>query len=83
MLSVLSLHALGSDGTNEAVLHSGDVLSKLLFKLSDPAVTAQKANIISCVITSLLKAHCTPLDINRYTPKVSYKDNTLFFSVLE
>ncbi|CAJ1067579.1 WD repeat- and FYVE domain-containing protein 4 isoform X1 [Xyrichtys novacula] len=54
-----------SDGTNTAILHSEGVSLKLLFKLSDPAVTVQKVQIISSVITSLLKAHCTPLDISR------------------
>ncbi|XP_041645058.1 WD repeat- and FYVE domain-containing protein 4 isoform X2 [Cheilinus undulatus] len=54
-----------SDSTNAAVLHSGGIMLKLLFKLSDPTVTVQMVNIISSVITSLLKAHFTPLDINR------------------
>ncbi|XP_034537065.1 WD repeat- and FYVE domain-containing protein 4 isoform X2 [Notolabrus celidotus] len=54
-----------SDGMNAAVLHSGGVFSKLLLKLSDPAVTVQKVKIISCVIASLLKAPCTPLDVKR------------------
>uniref|UniRef100_UPI0037E89D37 WD repeat- and FYVE domain-containing protein 4 isoform X2 n=1 Tax=Semicossyphus pulcher TaxID=241346 RepID=UPI0037E89D37 len=54
-----------SDSRNADVLHSVDLLPKLLFKLSDPAVTVQKVKIMSCVITSLLKAHFTPLDISR------------------
>ncbi|XP_044069032.1 WD repeat- and FYVE domain-containing protein 4 isoform X3 [Siniperca chuatsi] len=54
-----------SESRNAAVMHSMGLLPKLLFKLSDPAVTVQKVKIISCVITSLLKAHFTPLDICR------------------
>lgn len=57
---------LCSDSRNASVMHSMGVLPKLLFELSDPAVTVQKVTIISCVITSLLKAHFTPLDLNRY-----------------
>lgn len=53
-------------------MHSMDLLPKLLFKLSDPAVTVKKVKIISCVITSLLKAHFTPLDISRYNVLMSY-----------
>ncbi|XP_068423686.1 WD repeat- and FYVE domain-containing protein 4 isoform X1 [Clinocottus analis] len=54
-----------SDGRNAAVMHSIGLLSKLLFKLSDPAVTVQKVQIISGIITSLLTAHLTPLDTSR------------------
>ncbi|XP_070771661.1 WD repeat- and FYVE domain-containing protein 4 [Enoplosus armatus] len=68
-LSVLNYFAeilkSSSDNTNAAVMHSMGLLPKLLFKLSDPAVTVQKVKIISCVITSLLNAHFTPLDIRR------------------
>ncbi|XP_056292336.1 WD repeat- and FYVE domain-containing protein 4 isoform X5 [Pseudoliparis swirei] len=54
-----------SDGRNAAVMHRTGLLPKLLLELSDPAVTVQKVQIISCVITSLLKAHLTPLDTSR------------------
>ncbi|XP_060895664.1 WD repeat- and FYVE domain-containing protein 4 isoform X1 [Labrus mixtus] len=54
-----------SDSTNAAVIQSGGLLPKLLFKLSDPAVTVKKVKIISCVITSLVKSHFAPLDISR------------------
>ncbi|XP_078016803.1 WD repeat- and FYVE domain-containing protein 4 isoform X2 [Epinephelus lanceolatus] len=54
-----------SDSRNAAVMHSMGLLPKLLFELSDPAVTVQKVKIIACVITLLLKAQFTPLDISR------------------
>ncbi|XP_031730721.1 WD repeat- and FYVE domain-containing protein 4 isoform X5 [Anarrhichthys ocellatus] len=54
-----------SDSRNAAVMHSVGLLPKLLFELCDPAVTVEKVKIISCVITSLLKAHLTPLDTSR------------------
>ncbi|KAA8583834.1 hypothetical protein FQN60_015042 [Etheostoma spectabile] len=54
-----------SDSRNAVIMHSMGLLPKLLFELSNPAVTVQKVKIISCVITSLLKAHFTPLDIRR------------------
>uniref|UniRef100_A0A4W6C776 WDFY family member 4 n=1 Tax=Lates calcarifer TaxID=8187 RepID=A0A4W6C776_LATCA len=54
-----------SDGRNAAVMHSIGLLPRLLFELSDTAVTFQKVKIISCVITSLLKAHFTPQDMSR------------------
>lgn len=62
-----SLCIFNSDSRNAAVMHSMGLLPQLLFELSDPAVTAQKVKIISCVITSLLKAHFSPLDMNRYS----------------
>ncbi|XP_017268395.1 WD repeat- and FYVE domain-containing protein 4 isoform X2 [Kryptolebias marmoratus] len=54
-----------SDSRNAVVMHSVGLLPKLLFELSEPAVTIQKVNIISCVITSLLKAYLNPVDISR------------------
>ncbi|XP_039994634.1 WD repeat- and FYVE domain-containing protein 4 isoform X3 [Xiphias gladius] len=54
-----------SDSRNAVVMHTIGLLPKLLFELSDPAVTFRKVKIISCVITSLLKAHFTPLDMSR------------------
>lgn len=48
-------------------MHSTGMLPNLLFELCDPAVTVQKVKIISSVITSLLKAHLTPLDTSRYS----------------
>uniref|UniRef100_A0A3Q3BBW3 Alfy-like armadillo-like repeat domain-containing protein n=1 Tax=Kryptolebias marmoratus TaxID=37003 RepID=A0A3Q3BBW3_KRYMA len=53
-----------SDSRNAVVMHSVGLLPKLLFELSEPAVTIQKVNIISCVITSLLKAYLNPVDIS-------------------
>ncbi|XP_072247156.1 WD repeat- and FYVE domain-containing protein 4 isoform X1 [Leuresthes tenuis] len=68
-LSVLNYFAevlkSSSDNRNAVVMHSVGLLPKLLFELSDPAVTIQKVKIISCIITSLLKAHLNPLDISR------------------
>ncbi|XP_041866182.1 WD repeat- and FYVE domain-containing protein 4 isoform X2 [Melanotaenia boesemani] len=69
-LSVLNhfaeiLNSSSGDARNAAVIHSVGLLPKLLLELSDPAVTFQKAKIISCVITSLLKSHLTSLDISR------------------
>lgn len=46
------------------------LLPKLIFKLSEPDVTVQKVEIISGVITSLLKAHFTPQDISRYDLRI-------------
>uniref|UniRef100_A0AAQ4PJK2 WDFY family member 4 n=1 Tax=Gasterosteus aculeatus aculeatus TaxID=481459 RepID=A0AAQ4PJK2_GASAC len=54
-----------SDSRNAKVMHSTGMLPNLLFELCDPAVTVQKVKIISSVITSLLKAHLTPLDTSR------------------
>ncbi|XP_028982965.1 WD repeat- and FYVE domain-containing protein 4 isoform X2 [Betta splendens] len=54
-----------SDSINAEVMHSVGLLQQLLFELSDPAVTVEKVKIIGCVITSLLKAHFTSLDMNR------------------
>ncbi|XP_045926188.1 WD repeat- and FYVE domain-containing protein 4 isoform X1 [Micropterus dolomieu] len=54
-----------SDSRNAAAMLKMGLLPKLLFKLSDPAVTFQKVKLISCVITSLLQAHFTALDIRR------------------
>uniref|UniRef100_A0A3Q1F0J1 Alfy-like armadillo-like repeat domain-containing protein n=1 Tax=Acanthochromis polyacanthus TaxID=80966 RepID=A0A3Q1F0J1_9TELE len=56
---------LNSDSRNAEVMHSVGLLPKLLFELSDPAVTVQKVKIISCVIISLLKTHFSPVDISR------------------
>uniref|UniRef100_A0A3Q0T6I0 Uncharacterized protein n=1 Tax=Amphilophus citrinellus TaxID=61819 RepID=A0A3Q0T6I0_AMPCI len=66
-LSVLNYFAeiLKSSSKNAEVFHSVDMLPKLLFELSDPAVTIQKVEVISHVITSLLKAHLTATDISR------------------
>ncbi|XP_024660429.2 WD repeat- and FYVE domain-containing protein 4 isoform X1 [Maylandia zebra] len=68
-LSVLNYFAeiLNSSGDNgnAAVIHSVDMLPKLLFELCDPAVTIQKVVIISRVITSLLKVYLTATDISR------------------
>ncbi|XP_062422362.1 WD repeat- and FYVE domain-containing protein 4 isoform X3 [Pungitius pungitius] len=54
-----------SDSRNARVMHSTGTLPNLLFELCDPAVTVQKVKIICCIITSLLKAHLTPLDTSR------------------
>ncbi|XP_071336839.1 WD repeat- and FYVE domain-containing protein 4 isoform X2 [Trachinotus anak] len=54
-----------SDSRNAGVMHTVGLLPKLLFQLSDPAVTLQKVKIISRVISSLLKAHFTPQDMSR------------------
>lgn len=48
-------------------MHHMGLLPKLLFKLSDLAVTIEKVKIISGVITSLLKTDFTPQDISRYS----------------
>uniref|UniRef100_A0A3Q2NX03 WDFY family member 4 n=1 Tax=Fundulus heteroclitus TaxID=8078 RepID=A0A3Q2NX03_FUNHE len=68
-LSVLKYFAeilkSSSDGRNAEVMHSVGLLPKLLFDLSDPAVTVQRVHIISAIITSLLKAHLTSSDISR------------------
>ncbi|KAM7408785.1 hypothetical protein PAMA_002489 [Pampus argenteus] len=69
-LSVLNhfaelLRSSSNDSRVAAIMHSVGLLPKLLFELSDPAVTFRKVKIISCVITSLLKAHFTSLDISR------------------
>ena len=48
-------------------MHSIGLLPKLLFELSDPKVNFQKVKVISSVISSLLKAHFTPLDMSRYS----------------
>ncbi|XP_077351149.1 WD repeat- and FYVE domain-containing protein 4 isoform X2 [Festucalex cinctus] len=47
------------------VMHRMGVIPYLLFELCDPSVTYQKVRLVSCVITGLLKAHFTPLDISR------------------
>uniref|UniRef100_A0A3B3B7H2 DUF4704 domain-containing protein n=1 Tax=Oryzias melastigma TaxID=30732 RepID=A0A3B3B7H2_ORYME len=54
------------DNRNAAVMHSVGLLPKLLFELTNPAITVQKVKIICCVITFLLKAHLSPLDISRF-----------------
>ncbi|XP_029305197.1 LOW QUALITY PROTEIN: WD repeat- and FYVE domain-containing protein 4 [Cottoperca gobio] len=54
-----------SDNNNAAAMHSIGLLPKLLFELSNPSVTVQKVKIISSLITTLLKAHFTALDISR------------------
>ncbi|XP_020565278.1 WD repeat- and FYVE domain-containing protein 4 isoform X3 [Oryzias latipes] len=54
-----------SDNKNAAVMHSVGLLPKLLFELTDPAITVQKVKIICCVVTFLLKAQLSPLDISR------------------
>ncbi|KAM9847921.1 WD repeat- and FYVE domain-containing protein 4 [Aulostomus maculatus] len=54
-----------NDSRMAAVFHNLDLITKLLFELSDPAVTFRKVTIISRVITCLLKAHFTPLDMSR------------------
>uniref|UniRef100_A0A3B3UT16 Alfy-like armadillo-like repeat domain-containing protein n=1 Tax=Poecilia latipinna TaxID=48699 RepID=A0A3B3UT16_9TELE len=61
-----AFQALLSDSRNAVVLHSMDLLPKLLFEFCDPAVTLQRVHIISDIITLLLKAHMTSSDINRY-----------------
>uniref|UniRef100_H2LYT8 Alfy-like armadillo-like repeat domain-containing protein n=1 Tax=Oryzias latipes TaxID=8090 RepID=H2LYT8_ORYLA len=53
------------DNKNAAVMHSVGLLPKLLFELTDPAITVQKVKIICCVVTFLLKAQLSPLDISR------------------
>ncbi|XP_033955876.1 WD repeat- and FYVE domain-containing protein 4 isoform X1 [Pseudochaenichthys georgianus] len=69
-LSVLNhfaeiLKSSSSDSNKAAAMHSMGLMPKLLFELSNPAVTVQKVKIILCVVTTLLKAHFTPLDIRR------------------
>ncbi|XP_069573980.1 WD repeat- and FYVE domain-containing protein 4 [Brachyistius frenatus] len=59
------LTSSSSGNRNAAVMHTMGLLSKLLFEFCDPAVTVVKVKRISCVITSLLKAHFSPLDISR------------------
>ncbi|XP_030297212.1 WD repeat- and FYVE domain-containing protein 4 isoform X1 [Sparus aurata] len=59
------LKSSSSDSRNAGVMHRMGLLPKLLFKLSDLAVTIEKVKIISGVITSLLKTDFTPQDISR------------------
>uniref|UniRef100_A0A3B3Y9L5 Alfy-like armadillo-like repeat domain-containing protein n=1 Tax=Poecilia mexicana TaxID=48701 RepID=A0A3B3Y9L5_9TELE len=59
------LKSSSSDSRNAVVLHSMDLLPKLLFEFCDPAVTLQRVHIISDIITLLLKAHMTSSDISR------------------
>ncbi|XP_077585653.1 WD repeat- and FYVE domain-containing protein 4 isoform X2 [Stigmatopora nigra] len=47
------------------IMHRMGVLPYLLFELCEPAVTYQKVKLVCSVITCLLKAHLTPLDISR------------------
>ncbi|KAM3606165.1 uncharacterized protein V6R79_011883 [Siganus canaliculatus] len=54
-----------SDSSNAAVLHSMGLLPKLLLKLSDPSLNIQNAKIMTDVITSILTAHFTPMDVSR------------------
>ncbi|XP_069395233.1 WD repeat- and FYVE domain-containing protein 4 isoform X2 [Paralichthys olivaceus] len=54
-----------SDSKSAEVMHSIGLLPKLLFELSDPNVNFRKVAVISSVISSLLKAHFTPLDMSR------------------
>ncbi|KAM9364693.1 WD repeat- and FYVE domain-containing protein 4 isoform 2-T2 [Pholidichthys leucotaenia] len=61
-----------SDSRNAEVMRSVCLLQKLLFELSDPAVTVQKVKVISGVITSLLKADFNPLDIGSFGLFVVY-----------
>uniref|UniRef100_A0A3P9B4G9 Alfy-like armadillo-like repeat domain-containing protein n=1 Tax=Maylandia zebra TaxID=106582 RepID=A0A3P9B4G9_9CICH len=58
---ILQTVCIFHDNGNAAVIHSVDMLPKLLFELCDPAVTIQKVVIISRVITSLLKVYLTLL----------------------
>lgn len=71
---------LSSDSRNAAVMHSMGLLPKLLFELCDSAVTVQKVKIICCVITSLLKAHLTPLDTSRYSLGMHTSHNEVLLS---
>ncbi|XP_051935449.1 WD repeat- and FYVE domain-containing protein 4 isoform X1 [Hippocampus zosterae] len=69
-LSVLShfaeiLKCPSNESRIAVAMHRMGVLSYLLFELCDPSVTYQKVKLVSCVITCLLKAHFTPLDISR------------------
>ncbi|XP_015799744.3 WD repeat- and FYVE domain-containing protein 4 isoform X2 [Nothobranchius furzeri] len=59
------LKSSSSDGRNAAVMHGAGLLPKLLFELSDPAVNVHKVNVISCIITHLVTAHFTAVDISR------------------
>uniref|UniRef100_UPI003AAAFB81 WD repeat- and FYVE domain-containing protein 4 n=1 Tax=Centroberyx gerrardi TaxID=166262 RepID=UPI003AAAFB81 len=54
-----------SDSSNAEVMHGVGLLSKLLFQLSDPAVTYRKIKVISCIVTRLLTGHFNPADISR------------------
>uniref|UniRef100_A0A8C2WJA7 WDFY family member 4 n=1 Tax=Cyclopterus lumpus TaxID=8103 RepID=A0A8C2WJA7_CYCLU len=67
-LSVLKhfaeLQNSSSDGRNAAVMHSTGLLPTLLFELSDPAVTVQKVQIISCQLS------LSDLNISHYLVRV-------------
>ncbi|XP_047198145.1 WD repeat- and FYVE domain-containing protein 4 isoform X2 [Hippoglossus stenolepis] len=80
-----------SDSRSAAVMHSIGLLPRLLFELSDSKVNFRKVKVISSVISSLLKAHFTTLDMTRlglflvYTlPPLSdmTEDNEIFDSDL-
>lgn len=72
MTLTLSFCILSHDSRFAEVMHSMGLQSKLLFELSDPSVSIGKVKIISGVITCLLKAHFTLLDINRYSLETLY-----------
>ncbi|XP_061692384.1 WD repeat- and FYVE domain-containing protein 4 isoform X2 [Syngnathoides biaculeatus] len=59
------LKSPSNDSRIGAVMHRMGVLPNLLFELCDPSVTYQKVKVVTSVITCLLKAHFTPLDISR------------------
>lgn len=59
------LKTSSDDNRNTALIHNSGVLPKMLFVLSDPSVTPRRVEVISCVITLLLKALFNPLDIHR------------------
>ncbi|XP_030011898.1 WD repeat- and FYVE domain-containing protein 4 [Sphaeramia orbicularis] len=59
------LKSSSNDSRNAVIMHGMGLLPKMLFELSDPAVTFEKVEIISRVITLLLKSDFSPLDISR------------------
>lgn len=72
MINVYALCVLSDDNRNTALIHNSGVLPKMLFVLSDPSVTPRRVEVISCVITLLLKALFNPLDIHRLSMKIYY-----------
>ncbi|XP_047459291.1 WD repeat- and FYVE domain-containing protein 4 isoform X2 [Mugil cephalus] len=68
-LSVLNYFAeilkSSNDSSDATAMHRMGLLPKLLFEFSDLTVTFEKVKIISCIVTSLLKAYFSPVDISR------------------
>nr|XP_057914861.1 WD repeat- and FYVE domain-containing protein 4 isoform X2 [Doryrhamphus excisus] len=59
------LNSQRNDSGIAVVMQRMGLLPNLLFELCDPSVTCQKVKLVTCVITSLLKTHFTPLDLSR------------------